>query len=91
MGNERMGRSAGTAMALGLFWLLAGCQMTVENETSLPYDKMAGRIVEALQVEEGERVMLRFDASLMPELREKTQAALEAEGAVVTPLALTRG
>lgn len=84
---SRTGWSAGAAIAALLMGLLAGCQMTVENETSLPYDKMAGRIVEALQVEEGERVMLRFDASLMPELREKTQAALEAEGAVVTPLA----
>ena len=71
--------------------MLAGCVAGTNvgegNKDSLPYDSMAERIANALKLEKGERVMLRFDPGLMPELREKTQAALETMGAVVTPLA----
>lgn len=86
-----MPRMAGCGINVALALLLAGCAAGTngvqEDAASLPYDRMAERIAQALKLEKGERVMLRFDPALMPELRAKTQAALEAKGAVVTPLA----
>ena len=82
-----LNRIAVGTLALLLTGYAVGTNSTEEAAGSLPYNRMAERIAQALQLEKGERVMLRFDPSLMPELREKTQAAMEGEGAVVNPLA----
>ena len=53
---------------------------------SLPYDAMAARIVSALQVLPGERVLLRVDPNTMPDLAPIVRAGLEKRGAVVDTL-----
>ncbi len=53
---------------------------------SLPYDAMATRIVAALQVTAGERVLLRAHPNHLPELAPLVLAQLEARGAVVETL-----
>ena len=53
---------------------------------SLPYEAMAARIVAALQVTRGERVLLRVDPNNMAALAPIVQAALQAQGAVVDTL-----
>ena len=53
---------------------------------SLPYEAMAARIVAALQVTRGERVLLRVDSNNMAALAPIVQAALQAQGAVVDTL-----
>ena len=50
---------------------------------SLPYDAMATRIVDALQVTKGERVLLRVDPNNLAALAPLVQQALQARGAVV--------
>lgn len=52
----------------------------------LPYEAMAARIVSALQVTRGERVLLRVDPNTMPALAPIVEAALESRGAVVETL-----
>jgi hypothetical protein len=52
----------------------------------LPYDAMAARIVAALQVTPGERVLLRVDPNNLAPLAPIVQAALKARGAVVETL-----
>ncbi|HJU42392.1 MAG TPA: aminopeptidase [Vicinamibacterales bacterium] len=52
----------------------------------LPYDAMAQRIVAALQVAPGERVLLRVDPNNMAGLAPLVQKALQARGAVVETL-----
>lgn len=52
----------------------------------LPYDAMAARIVAALQVTKGERVLLRVDPNHMAALEPLVRAALQARGAVVETL-----
>lgn len=49
----------------------------------LPYDTMAARIVDALQVTKGERVLLRVDPNNLAALAPLVQKALQARGAVV--------
>ena len=53
---------------------------------SLPYESMAARIVTALQVARGERVLLRVDPNTMAQLAPLVRKALEARGAVVETL-----
>lgn len=53
---------------------------------SLPYESMAGRIVSALQVTRGERVLLRVDPNTMAQLAPIVRKGLEAGGAVVDVL-----
>ena len=53
---------------------------------SLPYESMAARIVTALQVSRGERVLLRVDPNTMAQLAPLVRKALEARGAVVETL-----
>src|SRR5687767_805251 len=53
---------------------------------SLPYEAMAARIVAALQVTRGERVLLRVDPNNMAALAPIVQAQLQASGAVVETL-----
>src|SRR5687768_10089128 len=53
----------------------------------LPYEAMAARIVAALQVTRGERVLLRVDPNNLAALAPLVQAELQARGAVVETLA----
>src|SRR5688500_3979669 len=50
---------------------------------SLPYESMAERIVTALQVTRGERVLLRVDPNNLAALAPLVRAALQERGAVV--------
>jgi hypothetical protein len=52
-------------------------------QTVFPWRDMARRIVNALAIERGERVMLRFDPQTMRELEPEVATALRAAGAVV--------
>ena len=52
-------------------------------QTPLPWPAMARRIVTALQVERGERVMLRFDPETMRALEPEVAKQLREAGAVV--------
>jgi hypothetical protein len=52
-------------------------------QTTFPWPDMARRIVSALQVERGERVMLRFDPQTMRDLEPEVARQLRAAGAVV--------
>jgi D-aminopeptidase len=65
-----------------LFIVLAGPVAPVA-ETALPWSAMARRIVRALQVERGERVMLRFDPRTMRELEPEVARQLRDAGAHV--------
>ena len=47
------------------------------------YESMAARIVSALQVTRGERVLLRVDPNTMPQLAPIVRKGLEVRGAVV--------
>src|SRR5688572_33389339 len=53
---------------------------------SLPYESMARRIVSALQVSAGERVLLRVDPATMAPLAPAIRSLLEGRGAVVDAL-----
>src|SRR5688572_33015538 len=53
---------------------------------SLPYESMAARIVAALQVTPGERVLLRVDPNNMAALAPIVRDALKERGAVVDTL-----
>src|SRR5688572_5287219 len=53
---------------------------------SLPYESMARRIVAALQVSAGERVLLRVDPATMAPLAPAVRSLLDARGAVVDAL-----
>jgi hypothetical protein len=53
---------------------------------SLPYESMAARIVAALQVTPGERVLLRVDPNNLAALAPLVRAALQERGAVVETL-----
>jgi hypothetical protein len=52
----------------------------------IPYDRLADRIVSALQVARGERVLLRYDPTTLGPLEPIVRAKLTAKGAVVTTL-----
>lgn len=67
-------RNAALVAMLTAFWASA---------QDLPYPAMARRLVNALQVSRGERVMLRFDPKTMRELEPEVAQALRAAGAVV--------
>ena len=53
---------------------------------SIPYDKLAARIVAALKVEPGERVLLRYDPTTLGPLEPAVRKALGAAGATVETL-----
>ena len=55
-------------------------------DESIPFDRLAGRIVSALKVEKGERVLLRFDPATMAPLEPALRARLVASGATVETL-----
>src|SRR5688500_14469466 len=71
-----------TAMALAMI-VLAAMPLSAQP---LPYDTMAARIVDALQVQKGERVLLRVDPNNLAALAPLVQKTLQARGAVVDVL-----
>jgi hypothetical protein len=69
---------------LAITAILAAAATTVlAAQTRFPWSDMARRIVTALQVERGERVMLRFDPQTMRELEPEVAKELRAAGAEV--------
>jgi len=68
---------------LALTALLAGVNVSAPAQTNFPWSDMARRIGSALQVERGERVMLRFDPQTMRELEPEVARQLRAAGADV--------
>jgi hypothetical protein len=70
------------------WWLVGFVVLTASRAAaqSLPYEAMAARIVSALQVSPGERVLLRVDPNTMAPLAPIVQAALKQRGAVVETL-----
>ena len=75
------------ARRLGCLTVLAVLAAPPLAAQSLPYESMAARIVTALQVTRGERVLLRVDPNTMAQLAPLVRKALEARGAVVETLA----
>jgi hypothetical protein len=63
--------------------ILIAATAWVPAQTSFPWSDMARRIVTALQIERGERVMLRFDPQTMRELETEVAKQLRAAGAEV--------
>jgi hypothetical protein len=53
---------------------------------AIPYDRLAAHIVSALQVERGERVLLRYDPKTLGPLEPVLRKALDAKGAKVDTL-----
>jgi hypothetical protein len=74
------------ARRLGCLTVLAVVAAPPLAAQSLPYESMAARIVTALQVTRGERVLLRVDPNTMAQLEPLVRKALEARGAVVETL-----
>jgi D-aminopeptidase len=63
--------------------LLSGALPTPGAQATLPWPAMARRITQALQIERGERVMLRFDPQTMRDLEPEVARQLRAAGARV--------
>ena len=59
------------------------CAAGPRSQVAFPWASMARRIVSALQIERGERVMLRFDPRTMRELEPEVAKQLKVAGAVV--------
>ena len=77
---------------LAMLIVLAGAAGRAPAQTSFPWPDMARRIVTALQIERGERVMLRFDPDTMRELEPEVAKQLRAAGAEVeSPRVWTNG
>ena len=64
--------------------LAAGIALHSEPAVQIPYDRLADRIVTALQVSKGERVLLRYDPNTLGPLEPVLREKLTAKGAVVT-------
>src|SRR5687768_8320627 len=75
-------RAPSPSLALGTASALPASQPA----HALPYDSMASRIVGALQVSAGERVLLRVDSATMAPLAPAVRSLLEARGAIVDAL-----
>jgi len=71
---------------LGVLALAAGVALHSEPSVQIPYDRVADRIVSALQVSKGERVLLRYDPDTLGPLEPVLRAKLTAKGAVVKTL-----
>jgi leucyl aminopeptidase (aminopeptidase T) len=63
--------------------MILAAMTLASTQTRFPWADMARRIVSALQVERGERVMLRFDPQTMRELEPEVARQLRAAGAEV--------
>src|SRR5687767_14274244 len=61
--------------------LLAATAVTASAQPAIPYPALAQRIVKALAVERGERVLLRYDRETLGPLEAEVKAQLEAKGA----------
>ena len=68
---------------LAVTTILAGATIWAPAQTTFPWPDMARRIVSALAIERGERVMLRFDPLTMRELEPELAEQLRAAGAEV--------
>ena len=68
---------------LAIAAFLSGALLRTAVQTPFPWPDMARRIVAALQIERGERVMLRFDPQTMRELETEVARQLRAAGAEV--------
>ena len=66
--------------------LLAAAAVTANAQPAIPYPALARRIVTALAVEPGERVLLRYDPATLGKLEPEVKAQLEAKGAKVESL-----
>lgn len=71
-----------TSLAL----LLAATAITAGAQPAIPYPALAKRIVTALAVERGERVLLRYDRETLGPLEAEVRTQLEAKGAKVESL-----
>jgi hypothetical protein len=59
---------------------------SARQSDGIPYDALAARIVTALHVQKGERVLLRYDPRTLGPLEPVVRKGLEAKGAVVETL-----
>jgi aminopeptidase len=66
--------------------LLAVAAVNVTAQQAIPYPALARRIVTALAVERGERVLLRYDPSTLGPLEAELEKQLKAKGATVESL-----
>jgi D-aminopeptidase len=73
-------RRAASVLVLVILWKPVPAP---EAQAALPWPAMARRIVQALQIESGERVMLRFDPQTMRELEPEVATQLRGAGARV--------
>jgi Thermophilic metalloprotease (M29) len=71
------------AVILAFVVILVGTMAGALAQTRFSWSDMARRIISALQVERGERVMLRFDPQTMRELEPELAKQLRAAGAEV--------
>lgn len=71
---------------MSLAILLVAATVAASAQQSIPYPALARRIVTALAVEKGERVLLRYDPSTLGPLEPEVKAQLEAKGAKVESL-----
>jgi hypothetical protein len=65
---------------------LAGPALAQDRAVQIPYDRLADRIVTALQVSKGERVLLRYDPTTLGPLEPLVREKLTAKGAIVKTL-----
>jgi hypothetical protein len=70
-------------MRLAFAFLLTAASGVGQTPAALPWPDLAARIVRAIAVERGERVMLRFDPGTMRELEPELARQLRAAGARV--------
>ena len=82
-----------TIVAIAVLAAAAGARPTAAAQTAgqsgadpIPYPKLAARIVSALKVEPGERVLLRFDPETLGPLEPEVRKALTSAGATVETL-----
>ena len=66
--------------------LVAATAVTASAQQAIPYPALAKRIVTALAIERGERVLLRYDRDTLGPLEAEVKAQLEAKGAKVESL-----
>ena len=71
---------------ISLAILLVSATVVASAQQSIPYPALARRIVTALAVEKGERVLLRYDPSTLGPLQAEVKTQLEAKGAKVESL-----
>jgi hypothetical protein len=71
------------ALMPAIVGILVATMAGAPAQTRFPWPEMARRIISALQVERGERVMLRFDPQTMRELEPEVARQLRAAGAEV--------